>query len=271
MTMEIGLGTYVTYNPLAVSLETRVEDLLQMVESLAMHHFPVVDGDQRLVGVVSETDLILEARNRMTRKEDGANGDSATVKDIFTGHLVTVDNLASPKQALTLLMDHYIRSLPVLADGKLVGIVTETDFLREFSYGQMTCAKEPVSDFLEPAAEPLDPDVTADEALAALKSTGADYLAVVQGGCPIGVVSGREILKSIAMEGSHQNLTGKSSILKFLNKTPAFRPGQRMNEAAALMVEHGLSALAVTNQANRFLGIITADQILKVMLRGLKD
>ena len=44
-----------------------------------------------------------------------------------------------------------------------------------------------------------------------------------------------------------------------------------MNEAAALMLEKGLSALAVTNQANRFLGIITADEILKVMLRNLKD
>ena len=58
--------------------------------------------------------------------------------------------------------------------------------------------------------------------------------------------------------------------MNVLRKTPAFRPGQRLNEAAALMVEHGLSALAVTNQANRYLGIITADEILKVMLGGLK-
>lgn len=268
--MESGLGTYVTYNPLAVSLETRVDELLQMVESLAMHHFPVVDQDQRVIGVVSDTDLILQARNRMRSPEVASNGDFTTVKDIFTGNLVTVDHLASPRQALALLMEHYIRSLPVLENGKLVGIVTTGDFLREFSYGQMTCAKEPVSDFLRPPAEPLDPDTTADEALAALKKIGSDHLAVVQGGCPIGVVSGREILKSIAMEGSERNLTGRSSILKFLHKTPAFRPGQRMNEAAALMVEHGLSALAVTNQANRFLGIITANEILHVMLQALK-
>lgn len=268
--MESGLGTYVTYNPLAVSLETRVDELFQMVESLSMHHFPVVDHDQRLVGVVSETDLILEARNRSRGMEEGSHRESTTVKDIFTGHLVTVDKLASPRAALKLLMDNYIRSLPVMADGKLVGIVTDTDFLREFSYGQMTCAKEPVSDFLEPPAEPLDPDTTADEALAALKKSGSDHLAVVQGGCPIGVVSGREILKSIAMKSSQQKLTGSCSILKFLHKTPAFRPGQRMNEAAALMVQHKLSALAISNQANRFLGIITADQILQVMLNGLK-
>lgn len=269
--MEAGLGTYVTYNPLAVSLETRFDDLLQMVDSLAMHHFPVVDQERRLIGVVSETDLILAARNLARDKEERNFPESATVKDIFTGHLVTVDHLASPREALKLLMDNYIRSLPVLADEKLVAIVTTTDFLREFSYGQLTCAKEPVSDFLEPPSASLDPDATADEALAALKNSGLDYLAVVQGGCPIGVVSGREILKTIAIHGAAQNLTGDSSILKFVHKTPIFRPGQRMNEAAALMVEHGLSALTVTNQANRLLGLITAEQILQHMFDSLKS
>ena len=268
--MASGLGTYVTYNPLAVSPETRIDEVLRMIENLSMHHFPVVDENQQLVGVVSETDLILEARNRMWSKEE-VSGDFTTVKDLLTGHLVTVDHLAPPRQALKLLMENYVRSLAVLENGKLVGIVTTSDFLREFSYGQMTCAKEPVSDFLEPPAEPLDPDMTADKALAALKNAGTEYLAVVQGGGPIGVVSGREILRTIAMDGSRKKLTGESSILKFLHKTPVFRPGQRMNEAAAIMLEKGLSALAVTNQANRFLGIITADEILKVMLRGLKD
>lgn len=267
--MESGLGTYVTYNPLAVSLETRVDDLMQMVDTLAMRHFPVVDDDRKLIGVVSETDLILEARNRM-RSTDEAK-ELAKVKDICTGNLVTVDHLASPRQTLQVLMDNYIHSLPVLADERLVGIVTTTDFLREFSYGQLTCAKEPVSDFLEPPGATLEPDATADEALAALKNCQSDHLAVVQGGCPIGVISGREILKSIAIDGSKQNLHENTSILKFLRKTPPFRPGQRMSEAAALMVEHGLSALAVTNQANRYLGLITAEEILRIMLPHLPD
>jgi len=264
--MASGLGTYVTYNPLAVSLETRVDELLQMVETLAMPHFPVVDDDRKLIGVVSETDLILEARNRARSTQSKS---PATVKDICTGNLVTVDHQASPRQTLQMLMDRYIHSLPVLADEKLVGIVTTTDFLREFSYGQLTCAKEPVSDFLQPAGATLEPDATADEALAALKNCKSDYLAVVQGGCPVGLVSGREILKSLAIKGTKQRLDGSTSILKFLRKTPPFRPGQRMSEAAALMVEHSLSALTVTNQANRYLGLISADDILQIMLRHL--
>lgn len=264
--MESGLGTYVTYNPLAVSLETRVDELLQMVDNLAMHYFPVVDQNQRLIGEVPETDVMRLARGR-TESDLEIN---STIEQVVSRQLVTVDHFASPRRALQLLMDYHIHSLPVLDRGKLIGIVTTGDFLREFSYGQMTCAKDPVSDFLKPPAEPLDPDVTVDEAMAAMDQARVDHQVVVQGGCPIGVVDRREIIKATSLGISPAKLTGNSSVLKILRKTPAFRLGQRMNEAAALMVAHGLSALAVTNQANRFLGIITADEILKVMLGGLK-
>jgi len=65
---------------------------------------------------------------------------SGTIEQIVSRQLVTVDHLASPRRALQLLIDYQIQSLPVLQNGKLLGIVTTDDFLREFSYGQMTCA-----------------------------------------------------------------------------------------------------------------------------------
>ena len=263
--MESGLGTYVTYNPFAVSLETRVDDLLQMVESMATHYFPVVDDQQRLIGVVSETDLM-----QLSRAATQPGETDRTIEPIVSRQLVTVDHLASPRRALQLLIDYQIQSLPVLQNGKLVGIVTTDDFLREFSYGQMICAKEPVSDILRTPAEPIDPDVTIDQAMALMEQAKLNYQVVVQGGCPIGIVDRREVIKATSFGDSQVRFGGKASVVHVLRKTPAFRPGQRMNEAAALMIEHGLSALAVTNQANRFLGIITADEILKVMLGGLK-
>ena len=265
--MDNGLGTYVTYNPFSVSLETRVDDLLRMVEDLAMRNFPVVDAEQRLIGVVVETDLVQLAALRQRSGQEGTEL-LETVEQILSSDLVTVDHTASPRQALRLLMDNHLHSLPVLNQGKLIGIVTATDFLREFSYGQMTCAKEPVSDFLTRPAEPLEPDATLAETLKAMDNAKVDYLAVVHGGCPVGVVSRRDIARTLSTGSQNGAAGGTASVLKVLRKTPGFRPGQRMNEAAALMVEMGLSALVVTNQANRFLGIITEDDILRVMLRG---
>lgn len=269
--MDSGLATYITYNPCSVSLETRVEDLLRIVEDLAMQDVPVVDEGQRLIGIVPEIGIVGVAREFKQFKDEGTQRSAATVAQIFTSEVVTVNPAASPGQALRLLMENHIQSLPVLDSGRLVGIVTKNDFLREFSYGEMTSAKEPVSDFLSPPADPLDPDATVEGALKAMDKSHADHLAVVQGGCPVGIISRREIT-DLGPPGSqhHGNLAPHTSILKFLRKTPAFRPGQRMNEAAVIMLEQDLSALAVTNQANRFLGMITKDEILKVMLRGLK-
>ncbi len=87
----------------------------------------------------------------------------------------------------------------------------------------------------------------------------------------MGIVSRREIDKAMSLGTSQGQLGGNSLVLKILRKTPNFRPGQRLNEAAALMVEHGHSALAVTNQANRFLGIVTSDELLQIMLGNLRD
>jgi CBS domain-containing protein len=268
MSMESGLGTYVTYNPHSVSLETRVDDLLRMVEDLKMRHFPVVDEEQRLIGVIEEADLVqLAGERRQSRLEE--SDPLERVAQIVSSDLVTVAPSTSPKQALRLLMETHIHSLPVVEEGKLIGVVTATDFLREFSYGQMTCAKEPLSEFLSRPAEPLEPDANLEETLAAMDREGVDYLAVVQGGCPVGIVSRRDVAQDFARR-SQQQAASNTSVLKILRKTPALRPGQRMNEAAALMLETGLGALAVTNQANRFLGILTDDDILKVMLRELK-
>src|SRR3954471_15227516 len=199
--MDSGLGTYVTYNPASVNPETAIDDLLRMVEGLAMHDFPVVDGDQKLAGGVWESDLLRLAQDRRLCEETGAMPPEVKVAEVVSSDLVTVDQSTSPRQALKLLIENHIHALPVLQLGRLVGIVSSSDFLREFSYGQMTCAKEPVSDFLSKPAEPLEPDATVEAALKALDQAQLDFQAVVQGGCPVGIVSRREIQKLMSLSG----------------------------------------------------------------------
>ena len=56
-----------------------------------------------------------------------------------------------------------------------------------------------------------------------------------------------------------------STVARIVRSSPAIRPGQRLCEAAAAMVEHGLPAVTVVNQSNRHLGVVTEDDILQVM------
>lgn len=97
-------------------------------------HLPVIDNDGRLVGLVTQRDLLrgqisiltgLTEEQRRARQED-VHIQTLMARDVWT---VTPDTLAS--HAAQTLIDHKFSCLPVVDDdGKLCGIVTERDFLR---------------------------------------------------------------------------------------------------------------------------------------------
>ena len=87
-----------------------------------VRHVPVVDAKQNLVGILSARD-VLEALARGKKQE--------RVGEYMTRNVVTVRPETPVHSAIDLLLEHEFGSLPVVgADGRLVGIVTETDFLR---------------------------------------------------------------------------------------------------------------------------------------------
>lgn len=87
----------------------------------AIRHVPVVDPKQNLVGILSARDVLLAlARGKKTVR----------VGETMTRDPVTVTTETPVHEAIELLLEHRFGSLPVLgADGHLMGIVTETDFL----------------------------------------------------------------------------------------------------------------------------------------------
>ncbi len=87
-----------------------------------VRHVPVVDAKQNVVGILSARD-VLEALLRGKRQE--------RVGEYMTRNVVAVRSDTPFHSAIDLLLEHEFGSLPVVgADGQLVGIVTETDFLR---------------------------------------------------------------------------------------------------------------------------------------------
>lgn len=113
---------------MAVDLFTvRPQDILDLAASL-MHwrhvrHVPVEDDGGHLIGIVSHRDLIeLLAKGKFTSAP-------VQVSDIMKTDLVTVKPDTPTLQALALMRERDIGCLPVVKDGRLVGIVTAHDFL----------------------------------------------------------------------------------------------------------------------------------------------
>ncbi|MFN4233745.1 MAG: HPP family protein [Bacteroidia bacterium] len=92
------------------------------------HHLPVMDGD-KVVGMVSLYDFLI-AKKAATLNDDDPIYNSVLVKDFMRTHLKCVTENDTIKHALTMFIEHSIQALPVISNGKLIGIVTSNDILR---------------------------------------------------------------------------------------------------------------------------------------------
>ena len=109
------------------------QDSLEAVRTLRhenrIHHVPVVNEKDDLVGLVTLTDL-LAATDSVLRDDDSRlHVSEIKVQDIKVRNLVTIDEHASLRQAALFIENHEIGCLPVVTDGSLKGIVTDTDFV----------------------------------------------------------------------------------------------------------------------------------------------
>lgn len=294
---ELELAPFISYNPMTVSEETPLSDLVRMLEDYGFHHWPVVDDDHQLVGIVSDLDILKafqpslseasgdDCQRERSRAGAGLESNTCVVERVAAGRtagevmsrrLVTVEQGEPMKTALRRMVSNRIHSLPVLEEQRLVGMITSTDFLREFSYGQLQLSHHCVTEFMSSAAEPIELTATLDDAMAAMRDAGMETVAVVQDGCPLGVLSRRQ-LRTIkcrqAVTGAESAATRfepykLSQVARLLCDTPTLRPGQRMLDAAAIMLDHRQHALAVVNQAHRLLGVVSEEDILRTMLEG---
>lgn len=113
-----------TRDVITVEPSATVADALDIIRSHNIRHLPVLEGS-RLVGVVTDRDLRLAVG-------PGAEPDRVDVSDVMTGSPITTPPSTPIESAARLLIEKRIGCLPVVEDGELVGILTETDMIRSF-------------------------------------------------------------------------------------------------------------------------------------------
>jgi CBS domain-containing membrane protein len=143
------MSTHATATPLVSAPVTRVRELMtDVVETLVLgdsldlarrlmdagrlRHLPVVDGDERLVGLVTHR-RILEAwvsHGRPGVERPGEVAAEVPVEMLMERNVLTVSPDTTAALAAALLESSRFGCLPVLEHDKLVGIITEADFLR---------------------------------------------------------------------------------------------------------------------------------------------
>ncbi len=118
-------------DPVSIGPKATVAEAEALLEARRIRHLPVMDGD-RLVGMITDRDVRLASMPR-PRKEP--NHRDALLELIRVEQVMTRDPAsASPDtpiaEAARLMLEHRYGGLPVIADGRLVGIITQGDLLK---------------------------------------------------------------------------------------------------------------------------------------------
>ena len=117
-----------------VTPETTLPEALRLTGQRGVRHLPVLDGD-RLVGILSDRDLKRAMASPATSLEAHELNyllDRLRVEEIMTRTVITIGRMFPIEAAAALMVQEKIGALPVTDDGRLVGLVTETDVLRLF-------------------------------------------------------------------------------------------------------------------------------------------
>lgn len=117
---------------------TSVSEARELMRRKTIRHLLVTEGE-RLVGIVTDRDIRLNLPSPATSLsvwEINYLLTKLTVGDVMTKFVITVEPGRPIEEAARLMLEHRIGALPVVEDGLLVGILTETDLLRAFVYSQ---------------------------------------------------------------------------------------------------------------------------------------
>lgn len=127
---------YMSQPPIVIAPETPISDALKMMRERKIRRLPVVDRAGRLIGIVSDKDLLHAEPSPATSLsiwEVTYLIGRITVEQVMTRDVLTVSPVTPLEEAAQIMVDRKIGGLPVIQDGQIVGVVTETDIFRVFA------------------------------------------------------------------------------------------------------------------------------------------
>lgn len=133
MNLQAPVSSLMSKDVISIGPKDKLQVAKDIFGSNNIHHIPVLDEDEKLVGILSKVDYLYFLKPiHQDSNEQYVNNlrlKNYTVGEAMTAQVQTISPDATLFEALELLTENRFHSLPVIEAGKVVGIITSHDFL----------------------------------------------------------------------------------------------------------------------------------------------
>lgn len=122
-------------HPITIRTDVSLYDALRVMREEKVRRLPVLDRENRLVGIVLEKDLLYASPSPATSLsiyEMNYLISKIKVEDLMTRQVITVPEDCPLEEAARIMVDNNISGLPVMRGAHLVGMITESDLFKVF-------------------------------------------------------------------------------------------------------------------------------------------
>jgi CBS domain-containing protein len=296
-----------TKEVVCVSPQTTVEEIAYLLLKHNISGVPVVDENEKIVGVVSEADLLYKKKlptslvylyqhGSYLKPEELAEEDrkirAIQAKEVMSGEVISVNPETPVGEVVSLMEREGVKRVLVMENGKLKGIVSKLDVLRCLSgkcgelphdlKTRITVRPQQVKDVMSTEVYCIEKTATVEEAAQLLLEHRISGLPVVdKKGNLVGILSESDLIHKVEPL-PHTTLyyrnrskfleefwkSGAKQVSELMTKdVVTISPQDDLEKAATLMFDKGVKRLPVVER-KRVVGMVTRADILKALVRN---
>jgi acetoin utilization protein AcuB len=245
----------------------------ELMKELHIRHLPVLD-EEVPAGMVSERDLLSAIGwwGNSPKHPDAPISDWAErlpVSEIMSTPLCCLRPDASLDKGARLMLEHKISAVAVVGDGRLCGIVTETDFLHCCT-GTAPWQQQKVIEHMTAHVFQVPPGQSIRSAWRLMREKRVRHLVVTDKERLRGILSDRDLLAGITWEAAGPDGIQDQVQHVMSTRLATIAPEATLAEAAQRMIDDKIGALPVTDDGY-LAGIITESDLLRIFVRELGE
>ena len=190
-----------TRDVISISPKYSIRESVDVMTKNGIGSLPIVDKEERLVGIVTERDFALALAGSLTNE---------TVGDIMIKDVITTTPGTPIESCSKIMVRNNLRRIPVVEEEKLIGIVTSTDVLRFFGDKEMFASmtsnsgldvlKRKISEIIKPNILVTESTVRLGDLCELLAEKNIGGVPVVDDDQLVGIVTERDILNTVLKE-----------------------------------------------------------------------